>query len=136
VADHAESEARIADRDRQQDRERDRPEAADPGREAPEVPEERGRVGADAEEGAVAEGDEAEATHEGPGGADERPDQDLDQHVEDVRPQAPHRDPGRRPEPRKQTERARGANRYPRRIKMPPGRAKISTMNTANAMTY
>ena len=57
---------------------------ADPGRQPEEVPQEHGRVGAHAEEGPVTEGDEAEAPHQGPRIADERPQEDLDDDVPDV----------------------------------------------------
>jgi hypothetical protein len=67
-----------------------RDDGAHPGRQPEGVPEQRGRVGADPEEGAVAERHEPEAAHERPGPADERPDEDLDDHVQNVLVHAAH----------------------------------------------
>ena len=51
----------------------ERDQGADPGREAEMVPEHHHRVGADADEGAVAEADQAEAPHQRPARVDEAP---------------------------------------------------------------
>src|SRR5947207_383127 len=64
VADDLESRAGIGDDQRNDDRERGGDHAAEPGREAVGVPEEGHRVSPEAEEGSVAQRDEAEAAHE------------------------------------------------------------------------
>src|SRR6266436_6628382 len=105
-------------------------------RQPEEVPEQRRRVGAEPEEGAVTEGDEAEAAHQRPRPADERPDEDLDQHVQHVLAHAVHRHERHRHHDGQQhapDQTARAQARLPR---MPPGRAKIMTMKNTNAITY
>src|SRR5262249_19507836 len=115
---------------------RDGDETAEPRGQAVRVPEEGGRVGPHAEEGAVAEGDDAEATHQRPGAADERPDEDLHRHVDGV---VTHPDPR---EDRPGGERAHGGpadeprRAHSRRARMPPGRANIITMKITKATTY
>src|SRR5262249_21260795 len=136
MTDDPEARARIRHDQGEGRRRRHRHERAEPGRQAIEVPEQRRRVGADAEKRAVAERDEAEAAHQRPGPTDERPDEDLDDHVEHVLPHAAHGNEGRS----HQTEQNRGghgaADHRSRRARMPPGRMNIITMKSANAITY
>ena len=112
-----------------------RHEAADPGRHAEEVPEEAGRVGAHAQEGAVAEGDEAEAAHERPRPADERPDEDLDDDVDEVFPHAAERQEGLDGEEGDDEPAEEASPAHVRLAKMPPGRTNIRTMKMTKAMT-
>src|SRR5207244_11712045 len=136
VADHLKARARVGDDHGEGGREHDGGEGAEPRREAEEVPEHRRRVGAEPEEGAVPERDEAEAAHERPRAADERPDEDLDQDVEDVLAHAAHRQ--ERPQGQQREERRADdpPGPHPRRTRRPPGRTNIITMKTTNAMTY
>src|SRR2546425_8332540 len=105
-------------------------------REAVRVPEEGHCVGPEAEEGPVAQRDQAEAAHERPRSADEGPDEDLDQDVEDVLAHAAHRQD--RPQGQHREERPADdpPGPHPRRTSRPPGRTNIITMNTTNAITY
>ena len=94
MTDDAKPEAGDAEHHGDPHRSGHREQGADPGRQRVEVPEKCRGVRPYAEEGAVTEGDEAEAAHEGPGLADEGPDEDLDGHVEHVLLHAPHGDEG------------------------------------------
>jgi hypothetical protein len=136
VADHLEARAGIGDHEGQDDGDQDGEDDAEPGSHPEEVPEQHGGVGAHAEEGAVAERDEAEAAHQGPGVAHERPQEDLDDDVPDVLlggPQGQERDQRHRHQ-REQPDDAEGA-RHPRFAKMPPGRTNIRTMKITKAIT-
>ncbi|MCX7273094.1 MAG: hypothetical protein NTV19_07875 [Burkholderiales bacterium] len=75
VADNLEAEARIADHEGHHQRDDERHHRADPGRDAVEIPQQHHGVGADAQEGAVAEAHQTQATHDRPAGVDERPQQ-------------------------------------------------------------
>src|SRR2546428_383231 len=66
-----------------------------------------------------------EAAEQGPRPADERPDEDLDDHVEDVLAHAAHRDEGGDHECREQDAEADAAGAHARLAKRPPGRTKI-----------
>src|SRR5216683_7983672 len=88
------------------------------------------------EEGAVAEGDEPEAPHEGPRLADEGPDEDLDGHVEHVLLHAAHGEEGGDEEEGEDGQREKAAARHSRFARMPPGRTNIMTMKMTKAITY
>src|SRR5438552_663708 len=135
VADHLKARARVGDDHGEGGREHDGGEGAEPRREAEEVPEQRRRVVAEPEEGAVPERDEAEAAHERPRAADERPDEDLDQDVEDVLAHAAHRDERGGHERREQDADADAAGAHARLAKRPPGRTKIMMMKITKAIT-
>ena len=83
----------------------------------------------------MAERDEPEAAHERPRAADEGPDEDLHRHVDDVLAgdaegqEGPREEHGEK-EPADDTPPA-----HCRFAMMPPGRAKIMTMNTTKAIT-
>ena len=81
------------------------------------------------------ERDEAEAAHERPRAADERPDEDLDQDVEDVLAHAAHRDERGGHERREQDADADAAGAHARLAKRPPGRTKIMMMKITKAIT-
>src|SRR5207247_1261487 len=136
VADDPEARARIGHDQGEDHRRRHRHERAEPGRQAIEIPEQRRRVGADAEEGAMAERDEAEAAHQRPGASDERPDEDLDDDVQHVLPHAAHGDEGCGHEREQDGDGGGAADHRSRLARMPPGRMNIITMKRANAITY
>jgi hypothetical protein len=91
-------------------------------------------VYADAEERAVSQRHEPEASHERPRVADERPDEDLNHDVEHVLLHPAHGHEGEEGDRDEHGEgdRAFGHCRF---AKMPPGRMNISTMKSANAIT-
>src|SRR5215470_9909888 len=136
VADDAEAETGDAEHDRDHDRRGHGEHRADPGRERVEVPQQRRRVRAHPEEGAVAERYEAEAAHEGPGLADEGPDEDLDGHVQHVLPHAAHGHGGGGQQEEQDGPRQSPAACHSRLARMPPGRTNIMTMKMTKAMTY
>ena len=84
VADHLEARAGVGDDEGEHRGEPHCHHRPDPRREAVEVPQQRRGVGAEAEEGPVAERDEPEPAHERPRAADEGPDEDLHRHVDGV----------------------------------------------------
>jgi hypothetical protein len=135
VADDAEAEAGDAEHDGDRNRRSHGKQRADPGRERVEVPQQGGRIRAHPKEGAVAEGDEAEAAHEGPGLADEGPDEDLDGHVEHVLLHAAHGHKGGGQQEEQDGPRQRPAPCHSRFARMPPGRTNIMTMKMTKAMT-
>src|SRR6266446_466425 len=136
VADDREARAWVGDHDGEDGGEGHRDEGAEPRRQPEEVPEQRRRVGAEPEEGAVTEGDEAEAAHQRPRPADERPDEDLDQHVQHVLAHAVHRHERHRHHDGQQHAPDQTARAHARLPRMPPGRAKIMTMKNTKAITY
>src|SRR3972149_2364747 len=111
------------------------PEHPQPRREAPDVPEERGGVGAGAQEGAVAEGDQPEAPHERPRPTDERPAEDLHQTVERVLAHAAHGQEGGGGDEGEDGGGGESRHGHSRFARMPPGRANIITMNSTKAIT-
>ena len=83
----------------------------------------------------MTERDEAEPPHQRPGIADERPEEDLDDDVPDVLLSHAERQGRHRGEDEERQRPDRPAARHERLAKMPPGRAKISTMKMTKAMT-
>src|SRR5438477_109391 len=136
VTDDREARARVSDHDGEDGGEGHGDEGAEPRRQPEEVPEQGRRVGAEPKEGAVTEGDEAEAAHQRPRPADERPDEDLDQHVQHVLAHAVHRHERHRHHDREQHAPDQTTRAHARLPRMPPGRAKIMTMKNTKAITY
>src|SRR4029453_6477555 len=135
VADDLEARAGIGHHEGEEHRDQDGDRRARPRRQPEEVPQEHGGVGAHAEEGAVTEGDEAEASHQGPRIADERPQEDLDDDVPDVLLRHAEGQRGHQRD-REEDDAPDGAPTHQARLaKMPPGRTKISTMKMTKAMT-
>src|SRR5581483_8185651 len=129
MPDHAARETGIADDDGEQYGGRDRQGNAEPRRQAPIGPEQRRDVGPEPHERAVPEGDEAEPAHQGPGGIDEGPDQDLDHEMQEIaRRDERHGDQDRGADGEQDAIDAHGVN-------SPRGRMNISTMKNTKANT-
>ena len=83
----------------------------------------------------MAEGDEAEAPHQRPRVAHERPHEDLDDDVPDVLLRHAEGQRGNQRDGEEDDDPGSRAGHQDRLAKMPPGRTKISTMKMTNAMT-
>jgi hypothetical protein len=94
MPDDAEAEAGIADQHRDDPGEHHGDRDADPGRQAGIVPQQRHRIGANAEKGAMAKRHQPEPAHQRPARIDEAPDQDGDQQMQIVIAQPEERDGG------------------------------------------
>src|SRR5262249_57520695 len=135
-ADAGKARAGVADHRGQAHGEEHGHEPADPRSETEEVPEETGRVGAHAEESAVAEGHEAEAAHERPRAADEGPDENLHDDVDEVLAHPAEGEEGLHGEEGDDEDGPEASPAHVRLAKMPPGRTNISTMKITKATTY
>ena len=83
----------------------------------------------------MAERHQPEAPHQGPGIADEGPEEDLDDDVPEVLPGAAERQQRRDRQDRDAEPPARGRPAHARLAKIPPGRTNMRTMKMTKAMT-
>ncbi len=124
--------AGIGDDERQYPRRHHADGNADPRRHAEMVPQQRGDIGADAHEAAMAERHQAEAAHDRPRGIGERPDQDQHQDVQVIGIAI---DEGQRDQRCEANAPGGMAGIHERLARRPAGRMNIMTMKKANAST-